>query len=100
MSEFELLLTTEIPGIDPAQLDITVTADTITIRGGRTAEPLKEGESFHRQERPTGQFVRTVQLPFEVDPEKTEAKCDKGVLQVKLSRPEQMKLKKVTVKSA
>lgn len=97
--EDHLILTTEVPGIDPQQLDITVTGDTITLRGGRAAEELKDGQGYHRQERPYGQFVRTVQLPYEVDPEKTEARYEKGVLSVKLVRPEQLKLKKVVVKA-
>ena len=95
----DLIITAELPGIDHEQLDITATGDTLTLRGSRGAETLKEGECFHRQERPAGQFVRTLQLPFEVDPEKTEARYEKGVLHVKLVRPEQMKLKKVAVKA-
>lgn len=97
--EDTLVLTSELPGVEPENLDITVTGDTITLRGTRPAEALSEGASFHRQERTSGQFTRTLQLPFEVDPEKTEAKYEKGVLQVRLTRPEKMKLKKVTVKA-
>jgi len=95
----ELLLTMELPGIDPEKLDITVVGDTLTLRGERAADEVKSGESYHRRERPAGTFARTVHLPFEVDATKTEATYDMGVLQVKLTRPESSRPKKVAVKS-
>lgn len=100
VNDQNLLLTLELAGIDPAQVDVTVTGDSVTIRGERPAEPVKTGENFHRRERPTGQFSREVQLPFEVDPSKTEAAYEKGVLKVRMARPESLKPRKVTVKSA
>src|SRR5512139_2082225 len=45
------VLTTEVPGIDPGSLDISVVEDTVTLRGSREPEKLKEGESYHRRER-------------------------------------------------
>lgn len=98
--EHDLLLTLELAGIDPAKVDISVTDDTVTVRGERPAETVQPGESFHRRERPTGSFTRTFQLPFAVDPGKTEATYEKGVLTVRLGRPESQKPKKVMVKSA
>lgn len=100
VNDQDLLLTLEVAGIDPAKVDVTVTGDTVAIRGERPVEAIKQGESFHRRERPAGQFVRDVQLPFEVDPSKTEASYEKGVLAVRLTRPESLKPRKVPVKSA
>jgi HSP20 family protein len=99
-NEHDLLLTLEVPGIDPAKVDVTVTDDTVTIRGERPAEAAQPGQSFHRRERPSGQFQRAVQLPFAVDSSKTEATYERGVLAVRLARPESQKPKKVLVKSA
>jgi HSP20 family protein len=100
VNDQDLLLTLEVPGIDPSKVDVTVTGDSIAIRGERPAEAVKPGENFHRGERPAGKFSREVQLPFEVDPSKTEAAYEKGVLTVRLARPESLKPRKVTVKSA
>lgn len=100
VNEHDLLLTLELAGIDPAKVDVTVTHDTVTFRGERSAETVRSGETFHRRERPTGPFKRAVQLPFAVDPSKTEATYQRGVLAVRLGRPESQKPKKVLVKTA
>lgn len=100
VNEHDLLLTLELAGIDPAKVDVTVTDDTLTIRGERPTEAVRPGESFHRRERPSGSFKRDVRLPFAVDPGKTEATYERGVLSVRLGRPESQKPKKVLVKTA
>ncbi len=100
VNDHDLLLTLEIAGIDPSKVDVTVTGDTVAIRGERPAAAVRQGESFHRRERPVGQFSRELQLPFEVDPSKTEASYERGVLTVRMTRPESLKPRKVTVKSA
>jgi HSP20 family protein len=100
VKEHDVLLTLEAAGIDPEKVDITVSGDTVTIRGERSRETVASGENFHRRERVTGQFERVVQLPFEVDPDKTEATYERGVLSVRMSRPESQKPKKVLVKAA
>jgi HSP20 family protein len=100
VNDHDLLLTLELSGIDPAKVDVTVTGDNVSIRGERSPEAVKVGENFHRCERPSGRFSRELQLPFEVDPSKTEATYEKGILSVHLARPESLKPRKVTVKSA
>src|SRR6516162_88606 len=55
-NEHDLLLTLELAGIDPAKIDVTVTDDTVTIRGERAAETVRSGENFHRRERVAGPF--------------------------------------------
>ncbi|MBS0266985.1 MAG: Hsp20/alpha crystallin family protein [Planctomycetes bacterium] len=100
VKEHEVLLTLELAGIDPETVEITVTGDAVTISGDRPAEVPQQGQNFHRRERFAGQFQRTVQLPFEVDSHKTEATYDRGVLCVRLGRPESQKPKKVVVKTA
>lgn len=100
VNEHDVLLTLEVPGIDPAKVDITVTGDAVTLKGERRVEELEDGQAFHRRERPSGKFEREVQLPFEVDPSKTEATYERGVLAVRMARPESLKPRKVTVKTA
>jgi HSP20 family protein len=48
--EEDVIITAEIPGIDPADIDLTVTGDTLTIRGTRKAQEVKEGETWRPRE--------------------------------------------------
>jgi HSP20 family protein len=93
------IVTAELPGIDAAKLDISVVGDSLTLSGNREFETLKEGESYHRQERAYGRFSRTLHLPFQVDAAKVEAKHEKGVLQITLPRVEAEKPKKINIKA-
>jgi HSP20 family protein len=98
VKEHDLVLTLEIPGIDPQSVDLTVTGDSLTIRGERPADQAKPGDNFHRRERPCGKFERTIELPFEVDPNRTEASYVRGTLCIHMCRPESHKPKRVAVK--
>jgi HSP20 family protein len=97
-SENGAIVVAELPGIDPGKLDISVVGDSMTLTGSRELEALKEGESYHRQERIYGRFSRTLQLPFKVDAAKVEAKYEKGVLYITLPRVEAEKPKKIAIK--
>ena len=94
------ILTAELPGVSPENLDINIVGETLTLSGEREPEQVPEGVRYHRRERGYGRFSRTVQLPFQVDSGKVEAHFDKGVLQVTLPRAEADKPKKIQVKTA
>lgn len=93
----DVIITAEIPGIDPADIDITVTGDTLTIKGTRKAREVKQEETWHRRERGSGNFSRTVQLPYNVDGNKVQADYVKGVLKIVLPRAEADKPRKISV---
>jgi len=95
----EAIVTTEIPGVDPQSIDISVTGKTLTIRGSRDPEELRDGESYHRRERWTGQFTKTIEMPFAIEAGTVEAKFSKGVLRIIAPRAEAEKPKKISVKS-
>jgi HSP20 family protein len=97
-NEQSLILTAEIPGADPDALDLTVAGNSVVISGRRKAEAVAEGQNFHRRERWSEPFSRTVELPVEVDPEQTEASYELGVLTLKLQRPKEQQPKKINVK--
>lgn len=99
VSDDDVVVTTEIPGIDPNVLEISVVKDSLTLRGSRQTEELKEGETYHRQERWNGQFTKTLRLPFAVESGKVEARFSKGVLTIILPRAEAEKPRKILVKS-
>lgn len=98
-SESDVIVTAELPGIDPDGLEISVLDETLTLSGVRTLEQLKEGESFHRQERGHGHFTRTITLPFKVNEDKVEAVYERGVLRITLPRAEEDTPKKIRIKS-
>jgi len=99
-SQHGLALTAEVPGVETDHLDITVTSDTVTVAGNFPEQKLPQGQTYHRQERLNEPFTRTIELPFEVDPQQTEATYEKGVLLLKLNRPDEHKPKKVVIKPA
>lgn len=93
------VITAELPGVNPEDIDISVVGETLTLSGSRQAEELQEGEKYHRRERGHGKFTRTFQLPFPVEGDKVEAVFDKGVLHVSLPRAEADKPKKIAIKT-
>ena len=94
----EAVVTAEIPGVDPADLEISLTKGQLTIRGTlKDDAPQGDGIVCHRKERPVGTFARTFSLPFEVEEDKIAAKYDKGVLAVTLPRAEKSKPRTIPV---
>ncbi len=93
------IVTTEIPGIEPSSVDISVVGKTLTLGGTRKSDEAGDGDSCHRSERWQGKFSRAIELPFQIDPNKVEARFNKGVLQVTLPRAEADKPKKIPIKS-
>ena len=90
----------DLPGIDPAKLEVTVTGgNQLTVQGERAA-PKVEGASWLRQERPFGKFVRVISLPSLVDADKVEAKYETGVLRLTMPKHEAAKPRKIHVKGA
>jgi HSP20 family protein len=95
-----VVVTGELPGFDPAKIELSVQGDTLTFSGSREAEQLEEGATYSRQERDVGSFSRTIQLPYRVDPDQVEAHYDKGILTITLPRLEADKPKQITVKAS
>jgi HSP20 family protein len=93
------VVATEIPGIDPDSLEISVVGSTLTIKGSRQPEETQEGESYHRRERWYGRFARSLELPFKIESEKVKAHYAKGILTVSLPRAEAEKPKKIEIMS-
>ncbi len=93
------VVTTEVPGIDPNAIDISVVGKTLTLRGSREPEQFTENESYHRRERWHGQFTKTIELPFDIDSGKVDAQYRKGILRITLPRAEADKPRKISVKS-
>lgn len=95
-----MIVTAEIPGVDPEELNISVVEETLTLSGARKSEDLPENAQYHRRERGSGQFNRTIQLPYKVDVDNVSANFDNGVLRIELPRLPEEKPRKITVKMA
>lgn len=91
------VVTMDLPGIDLKSLDIDVEGETLTLRGSRKQEELAEGERLIRCERGSGDFTRTVTLPFRVDSDAVVASYARGVLEIRLPRAESERPRKIEV---
>lgn len=98
-NEEGIALTSELPGFGADELEISVVGRTVTVTGKRAPEQSGEGDRWYRRERSLESFVRTIDLPYEVDPSSAEASYEKGVLTIRLTRPEEQKPRKVVVKA-
>ena len=96
--EDSLRIEAELPGLRAEDLDLTVLGSELTIQGRVAAAPT-EGQTFHRQERASGEFRRVVRLPVDVDGDKIVATLNNGVLLVTLPKAAGAKPQKIKVSS-
>jgi HSP20 family protein len=85
------------PGVDPAHLNVTAMRNTLTIAGEKPGALGVPPERIHRSERAAGRFVRTVELPTEVDADGVSAQYRNGLLLVSVPRAESAKPRRVAV---
>ena len=95
-TEEALMVEAELPGVQQDQIDISVVGNDLTLKVERP-ELEKEGVTFHRRERPSGSFVRVVQLPAEVNANRVEAELRNGVLTLTLPKAESARPRKIHV---
>jgi HSP20 family protein len=93
------LVTAEVPGVSPEQIEVTVHQDTVTLRGKRESDVPADAVE-HRRERVEGPFQRSIVLPFRVDADKVSARFDRGVVTLELPRPAADKPRQVKVARA
>lgn len=86
-----------LPGVNPADLEISVLRNTLTVAGERKAPDVARNQVWHRNERGYGKFSRTIELPAEVDSSKVTAECRDGLLTVTLAKAESAKPRKIAV---
>ena len=99
-SEDEYLVKASLPGINPEGLEITFEDNRLTIKGESKEEEEIDEARFHLRERRFGGFTRSIKLPSGIESEKIEANYDKGVLKLRLPKVEEVKPKKITIKTS
>jgi HSP20 family protein len=91
------VLRADLPGIGNDDVKIEFEENVLTISGERNTQQEQRGEGYHRFERASGAFARSLTLPPGVDADRIEAKFTDGVLEVRIPTPEQRKPRRVTI---
>jgi len=96
--EDRFIVKVELPGMKKEDIDISVTGNTLTIKGERKAETEVKEEEYYCCERSYGNFFRSLTIPVSVDIEKIEAKYKDGVLEIDLPKSPEVTPKKIDIK--
>ncbi|HYZ81980.1 MAG TPA: Hsp20/alpha crystallin family protein [Solirubrobacteraceae bacterium] len=96
-TEDHFVLRADLPGLSEEDVNIEVEDRVLTISGERKAEHELSKEGYHRVERAFGAFSRSLTLPEGIDPGAVEATFDRGVLEIRIPKPEERKPRKVTI---
>jgi len=99
-TEDSVILRAEVPDIDPEDLDISITDDTLRIKGETRQEFVEESGGVQRTEKRYGSFSRTLQLPCKIDLDDVKATYSEGILNIVMPKcsPEEAREIKVKVK--
>ena len=95
-----LVLRAELPGVKREDIEVSIDSNVLTLKGERSLEKEEEGRRYHRVERTYGSFVRQFQLPSNIDPSSIDAKLSDGVLTIGLNKKEELKPRKIDVKTS
>lgn len=95
----KLYLTAELPGAAPDQLEVSVKGDTLILRGQILGAEAGEEVNFHRRERESGGFRRTLTLPVKVDVDNIDAGFRNGILTVTMPKAAEAKAHHISIKT-
>ena len=94
------LLTAEVPGVRPEDIDVSIEGATVTLSGQRKVEyAAGEGVSVHRRERQSGTFRRAFELPAEIDLDRARATHGNGVLTLELPKSAALQPRQIEVET-
>jgi len=95
----DVVVKASVPGVDPEDLHISITGDTLTIKGETRAEEEVEEENYFYRERRHGVFSRSMTIPTSVKADEADAEFEDGVLTLRLPKAEEVKPKTIKVKN-
>lgn len=95
-----VIVAAEMPGVSIDNVEVVVHQNTLTIKGRKAADTDAGAVSFHRRERATGSFARTISLPFNVDAGQVKATAEAGIVSIELPRPEADKPRRIQITTA
>lgn len=88
-----------LPGVNPDDVEITFSKDTVTVKGETKEEEEKKEKSYYHKQIRTGSFMQTFSVPGNVNPDNADAKFDKGMLTITLPKSEEAKPKTIKINS-
>lgn len=94
----EVVVKTELPGVKPEEVNVTLHEGTLHIKGERKFREEVKEENFYRLERRYGTFERTIPLPADIQEDKVAAAYKDGVLEITLPKAEAAKPKQIDIK--
>ena len=94
----DVVVKASVPGIKPEEVEITITSDTLTIKGETKTEEEVKKENYFRKERSYGAFSRSILLPSSLQTDKAEATFENGVLTLTIPKAEESKPKQIKIK--
>lgn len=94
----DIVVESAIAGVKPDDIDVNVTADSISIKGARYHEQKVSDENYFHQECYWGRFARSIILPQEVDPENADVSFKNGILTVRLPKVNKKKTRRLKVR--
>jgi HSP20 family protein len=98
-TEENVVVKASAPGLKPDDMNISITGDTLTIRGETSEEREEQGAQYYLKERHASSFSRSISLPTLVKAEEAVAEFENGVLTLTLPKVEEVKPKTITVKA-
>lgn len=96
----DIVVSAALPGLKPEDVDITITGQTLSIRGEFKADEKVERDQYLYRERRYGTFHRQLQLPVRVQGDNATATFDAGVLTLSIPKAEEVKPRQIQVKAA
>jgi len=96
----DLIIDAEIPGVDPADVDVSVKGNELTLSGKMTQRDESGKASFLRRERAAGDFLRRLELPFKVESGAVKANYKNGLLRINLPRAEADKPRRIAIEAS
>ena len=91
------VLRADLPGLSEGDVNVELEDNVLTVSGERKAEHESRREGYYRIERASGNFQRSLTLPKGIDPEAVNAAFERGVLEVRIPKPEQRKPRKISI---
>mgnify|MGYP000849195388 FL=1 len=95
----EIIVKASIPGVKPEDINISITGDTLNLRGEIKEEEEYKDANYYLKEMQYGSFSRSLPLPVKVNAEKAKAEFENGILTLTLPKTEEVKPKTITVKA-
>ena len=96
----KFVLTADVPGVDPADIEVSMDAGVLSVSGKRPSETSDESGGFKRVERNSGKFYRRFTLPETADAEGIAAKSSNGILEVTIPKQPEIQARRITVEAA